>query len=101
MAEELRLQGYRQKTRKAYLGHARRFLAWSDAAGVDLASIDGEDLRRYLLRLLEEKGVSHSHANQAVSALKFLYGTVLGHPLDPLRLPRPKRQRKLRWRLSP
>lgn len=95
MAEELRLRGYRQKTRKAYLGHVRRFLAWADAAGVRPEAIDGDHLRAFLLRLLEEKGVSHSYANQAVSALRFLYGSVLGHPVGSLRLPRPKRQRKL------
>jgi integrase/recombinase XerD len=93
--EELKLRGYSPKTRRAYAGHVRRFLEWLEAAGGDPGSPREADLRRHVGELLEWKGVSHSYANQCVSALKFLYEHVLERPVGALRLPRPKVERKL------
>ncbi len=93
--EELRLRGYSPKTRRAYAGHVRRFLEWMATDGRDAGDPRQDDLRRHVARLLERKGVSHSYANQCVSALKFLYEHVLERPIGRLRLPRPKIERKL------
>lgn len=95
MAEELRLRGYGAKTRKAYLGHLRRLFAWTEAGGGSPQEVGEEELRRYVLHLLEEKGASHAYASQSVSALKFFYEHGLDRPSGSLRLPRPKRERKL------
>lgn len=92
MAEELRLRGYARRTRRTYLGHARRFLrALADHRGLP----DEARIRAHLLHLLEERKVSHSYVNQRVSALEFLYARVLDLPAAVARLPRPKRGRKL------
>ncbi len=91
MKEELVLRGYSPKTRRVYFGHARRFLALSAPAD----QLQADDARRFVRSLLDEKAVTHAYADQAVSALKFLYERVLRRPLDELDLPRPKRQRKL------
>ncbi len=93
--EELGLRGYSPKTRRAYAGHVRRFLEWLAREGGDTGDPGQDDLRRHVARLLERKGVSHSYANQCVSALKFLYEHVLERPIGQLRLPRPKIERKL------
>ena len=69
MAQELRLQGYRAKTRKSYLGHAERYFRCYE---IDTESLGEDEVRQYVYDLLE-KGASHSYVNQCVSALKFLY----------------------------
>jgi site-specific recombinase XerD len=97
MAEELELRGYSRKTRKVYLGHARRFLARTSR---EPSELDVSDARGFLRHLLGERAVTHSYASQAGSALKFLYTRVLGRPLGELDLPRPKRERKLPTVLS-
>lgn len=88
---EMRLRGYRAKTRKAYLGHARRLVAQH---GKDPAQITESEIRAYLSDLLD-RGASHSYVNQAISAIKFLYHQALkvSAPLE--NLPRPKKERKL------
>lgn len=97
MEEELTLRGYSRRTRKSYLGQARRFLESTDDPPHALRP---EAARQFVRELLEERGVTHSYADQAVSALKFLYKRVLRRPLDDLDVPRPKRQRKLPTVLS-
>lgn len=92
MEEELALRGYSPRTRKEYLGQARRFLA---AVGKSPDRIDAADARAHLIELLEVRALTHSYADQAVSALKFLFDRVLRRPLGELDLPRPKRERKL------
>ena len=91
MAQELRLRGYRAKSRKSYLGHAERFVRFY---GKDPQSLGEKEVREYVYDLLE-KGASHSYVNQCVSALKFLFHKVLNYssPID--NLPRPKKERKL------
>ena len=92
MEDELRLRGYSRRTRKVYLGHARRFLRY---LGTDEPRSPEDDARRFLLHLLEERQVSRSYVNQAVSAVKFLYRYVLEAEAPTLRIPRPKVERKL------
>lgn len=89
---ELKLKGYSQKTCKTYLWHIKHFLNFcseNQHEGVD------PDLRKYLLKLIEEENTSHSFVSQAVSAVKFLYREVLKEPEIIAKLPRPKRERKL------
>lgn len=93
--EELRLRGLRAKTRRSYAGHLRRFLERVVAQGLDPAAVDEPELRSYVVQLLAEGGVSHSYANQCISALKLFYAHVLERPAEDLRLPRPKEERKL------
>lgn len=97
MNEELVLRGYSPKTRRVYVGHARRFF---EAAAAPPDRLGAGEARAFLRTLLTEKEVSHAYADQAISALKFLYDRVLRRPLGELDLPRPKRQRKLPTVLS-
>ncbi len=93
--EEMRLRGYAPRTRKAYLGHARRFLR-DGRAGGDLAS----SLREHVLARLRGDGVSRSYHNQLVSALRLFCVTVLGRATDELPLDRPRRDQRLPTVLS-
>lgn len=88
---ELRLRGFRQKTRKAYVGHNRRLI---NHFGKPPEAITEDEIRAYLTALLE-RGVSHSYVSQCISAVKFLYHRALRSDFQFDRLPRPKKERKL------
>jgi site-specific recombinase XerD len=90
--EQLKLKGYSFKTRKTYTKQLKRF---SSFIGKDLDSISLQDVRRYILFLLEEQQASHSYANQAISAIKFLCNDTLNQGKTIEALPRPKKENKL------
>lgn len=92
MADELRIRGYSRKTRKVYVGHARRFFDFLHDAP---PTSPREDARRYVLHLLSERDVGHSYVSQFVSAVKFLYRDVLDLEPPALDIPRPKPGRML------
>jgi site-specific recombinase XerD len=92
---ELLLRGYSPRTRKAYLGHVRRFLAWADV-GVDGLPDDPTQLaERYIVELVEARRISRSFHSQVVSALRFYFEAVLGKPRLAMAIPRPKKQSQL------
>jgi len=116
--EGLLLRGYSPHTRKVYLGHLRRFVEWciqrpSQADGANSShpapssleerlGRDAEALvRRYLVDLVEQRRLSRSYHSQVVSALRFLFETVLLRPRIALAIPRPKRGTRLPEVLSP
>lgn len=117
--EGLLLRGYRARTRKVYLGHLRRFFEWRRSHAGDgmdpalacrdpqdrIARLMGDDpeavVQRYLVHLVEEREASRSYHSQAVSALRFLFETVLEQPRLALRIPRPKKRQKLPAVLAP
>jgi integrase/recombinase XerD len=91
--EEMKLRGYSPKTRKAYRNHLLRFhRCFQDR---DLGEIGEEEIRGYLLMLVEQKQASRSYHNQAINAVKLLYEKVLRRPLEVGAIPRPRRERKL------
>lgn len=95
MREAMLLRGYSPRTRKVYLGQARRFLAWCGGSLPKTERDAEEKVNRYLLELVRGRKISRSYQNQVVSALRFLYETVLERPRLALRIPRPKIGRKL------
>ncbi len=90
--KEIRLKGYSSKTIKAYISHLKRFACFIDG---DLKTVTEQQIKRYLLFLLQEEKNSHSYVNQALSAIKFLYKEVLSNKMDVDHLPRPKKENKL------
>lgn len=86
----LKLKGYSPKTIKSYCSHLARFLKFSGGA------CDLEVVQAYLLEQLEVKQCSHTHANQAVNAIKqHLIQRGLIRHVDAINIPRPKRENKL------
>ncbi|MEZ4828976.1 MAG: tyrosine-type recombinase/integrase [Bacteroidia bacterium] len=63
-------------TVKSYRGHFQRFLA--AMGNCDLAVIEKETIRQYLLKQIREQKWSESMQNQVVNAIKFYYEKVLG-----------------------
>lgn len=90
--KELKLRGYSQKTRKVYLHHVGKFLQYFMK---DPALLDELHIKEYVLYLIDEKRVSRSYHNQAVSAIKFLYEKILDEYRVVSGLPRPRKENKL------
>jgi len=90
LIEALTLQGLASKTQEAYIG------AVAGLAGYYHRSperITNDEIRSYLLYLHQERKLSPSSLNVAISGLRFFYQHVLNRALAELEkvLPRPKR----------
>jgi integron integrase len=79
----MRLRRYALRTEESYRDWIRRFLSFHE--GADPAALSEEEVREYLEYLAVARNVSASTQNQALSALLFLYGTVLERPLGDLK----------------
>lgn len=92
MEEELRLRGFSDKTVVAYLGAVRRF---AEHFGRSPDALGQEQVRAYLLELIEKRKCSWSTVNQASCGLRFFYRHVVGRPLEVDKLPLHKRKQPL------
>ncbi len=92
MRSELRLLNYSPGTIKTYLQHMTEFVRHFGRSPSELGR---EDIINYLLHMTEERKVSATYRNQAVSALKFFYGKVLNKRIIIEHLPRPKKEIKM------
>jgi len=74
--QALRLRHYSPRTEEAYVAWIRRFVRF---CGLRHPGVLGEpEVSAFLSSLAVERGVSAATQNQALAALLFLYGTVLG-----------------------
>ncbi len=92
LSDRLKLKGYSNKTKKAYIGHIRRFIDFYEESPLNF---DKNDIDRYLLYLLENQEHSHSYVNQAISAIKFFYIDVHKRQDIIIDIPRPQKENKL------
>lgn len=92
VSNEIKLKGFSHRTNISYIGHIRRFIKYFQK---DPLLVDSNEIRQYFLYLLDEKKVSHSFVDQAISALKFLYDFVYHKTNMISELPRPKKEKKL------
>ena len=88
----LTLKGYTSKTKKAYIGHIKRFLGFTNNKPTELVK---EDVEKYIYYLLNHQNNSHAFANQALSAIKIYYEYILKKQRLLYDLPRPKKEKKL------
>lgn len=97
LVDDLRLRNYSPRTIECYVAHVARF---AKHFGKSPEVLGPEEIRAFQLHLLAKKS-SWSQFNQAVSALRFLYGKTLGRTeLVPM-LPYGKRPKTLACVLSP
>jgi hypothetical protein len=75
MLEDLRVRNYAPKTQAIYIENVARFAAHF---GQSRELLGTEQIRTYLVHLVEERRVSWSLFNQTVCALRFLYRVTLG-----------------------
>lgn len=91
---EIRRRGYSLRTETAYEDWVLRFLHFNQPHAAE--TLGAADIVRYLEYLAVERNVAASTQNQALNALVFLYGEILGVPLDRFaNFTRAKRTRRL------
>lgn len=92
MEADLKLAGYSPSTRKIYLLYARLFTKHYMRSPVELGE---EEIRQYLLHMIEERKISRETYRQIRSALTFLYTITLKRPTEVAYLPVRRKNRKL------
>ena len=90
--DDLSLRNYSPRTRETYLRHIIHFARHFRRCPAQLGP---EEVRAYQLYLLQQKKASWSAFNQAVCALRFLYGVTLQAPFAVAMIPSGKRPRSL------
>lgn len=92
MEEELKLRGYSPRTQKAYLDWVARFAQHHRRGPGQMGE---EQVRTYLMYLLEDQKLSRSTLVQAFCALKFFYVHVLHRScaVEDLRFPRHQKRK--------
>jgi integron integrase len=96
LREKTRLKHYALSTEKTYVGWARRFIAFhAERLKAGKAETGALEVTAFLSWLATQRRVSASTQNQAMNALVFLYGEVLGIPLGDINAIRAKRSRRL------
>jgi site-specific recombinase XerD len=95
----MRVRHYSPRTEQAYVWWVRRFVAYH--GGRHPEALGAPAVEAFLAHLATARHVSASTQNQALAALLFLYGAVLGTPLPRLgAVPRAQRPRRLPTVLS-
>ncbi len=90
----IRYRHYSYRTEEAYVGWVRRFVAFHDCRHP--RELGAAGIEAFLGHLANERNAAASTHNQALSALLFLYGEVLGVELPWLgEIDRPKRPQRL------
>jgi len=92
LIEDLQLRNYAPGTVRAYVDHVS-WLARYYRKSPD--QLDQEQVRAYLVHLVQERQLSWSHYNVTVCALRFLYRVTLGRDWPIKHIPYAKRPRKL------
>jgi site-specific recombinase XerD len=92
MRDDLRLRNYAEGTVERYLDCARKFVARHMRPPDEITR---DEVRGYLLHLLNERGLSASTYRAHRAAIKFLYEVTLGLPFKVERILPPKRERRL------
>jgi integrase/recombinase XerD len=90
--EDLQRRNRAPRTIESYVAQLKQFAAFFNQSPDQLGS---EQVHRYFVHLLNEKKVSWSTYNQAVSALRFFYTVTCPRDGMVVRLPYGKRTRKL------
>ena len=92
MIDDMRMRRLPPRTIATYIYHVANFARYF---GKSPERITTEEVRRYLLHLINEKQVSWSSYNQAVCALRFLYRITLHQERVVPDLPFPMTEHKL------
>ena len=92
MVQDMKLRGFTPGTQRAYLDAIRALAAYYQRPPDQL---DQEQLRAYLLYLIETRHLAKNTLRIHLSALKFLYRRTLGQPWPVLALPRVQSDKKL------
>lgn len=98
LRQELKLRNYSRKTLKAYRSCLCSFVRFFSPRHP--RELSGKDIRKYLLYLIEEEGLSAGSINQVFNAIRFLYVELYKTPIVIDGIPRPLKDEKLPTILS-
>jgi site-specific recombinase XerD len=90
---EMRIRNYSHKTIKSYISALHKFVLYIKPRHP--REISDEDIRSYMLYLLEERKLAAGTVNQTLNALRFLYTDLYDKPFVVGSLPRPKKEQRL------
>jgi integrase/recombinase XerD len=97
MLQDLRIRNYSEKTQSIYIARVAQFARHAGRAPDQLGA---EEIRSYLVHLVETKRASWSKFNQSVCALRFFYRVTLGRGDLVPDIPFPRGQKHLPTVLS-
>jgi site-specific recombinase XerD len=89
MEQDMILRNLSPATRRNYLLYCRKFVGHYMRHPEELG---GDEIREYLLHLMQVELVSYSTYRQNYAALKFLYTVTLSRPWEVSRIPFPRRR---------
>lgn len=89
----MKLQNYNEATVKTYRQYFQQFLKFFENSKLEEIPLD--EIRQYVLYLVEEKKYSASSQNNAINAIKFYYYYVINREIDEFYLPRPRRAKTI------
>jgi integrase/recombinase XerD len=92
MIGDMQLRGYSERTIESYVAAVA---ALQDHFGRSPAKLTEEEIREYLLFLMNVKKVARGTHTIALCAIKFFYQVTLGREWSLLNVARPQRQKKL------
>lgn len=90
--DKLELRKYADNTVKAYVHQFECFI--NHYNDIKPENISENEIREYL-KILVQKGRSHSYINQSVNSIKFYYEAVMGMPNRFYTIERPRKQKQL------
>jgi site-specific recombinase XerD len=90
--DKLELRKYANNTVKTYVTSFETFINYYHDK--ELVSINENDVRMYLLKLIQEDK-SNAYINSAINSIKFYYESVLGMPNRFYEIERPRKEKKL------
>jgi integrase/recombinase XerD len=93
MVEQMQLENKSKNTIKTYRSQIKMF--WMHYADKKPREITEDEIRRYLLHLVNERMVSNSYHNQSINAIKFYYEHVLGWAPKGYYVQRPTSEKRL------
>ncbi|MCK4980093.1 MAG: phage integrase N-terminal SAM-like domain-containing protein, partial [Candidatus Delongbacteria bacterium] len=89
----LEIKRYASPTKKTYIANFKRFVNYYK--NIDPKDITKEQIRDYMLFLIEKRNLSESAQNQAINAIKFYYEKVLNRKREIYQIERPRKSKKL------
>lgn len=93
LREVLRLKHYSYRTEEAYTDWVRRFILFHNKRHPN--EMGAPEIQAFLAHLAQDRNVSASIQNQALSAILFLYREVLHQEIEPILLSGAKRPERL------
>jgi len=92
MEADLKIGNYSPRTSEMYLYYATQFAAFHKRSPEEMG---GDEVREWLLHLIEGKGYSASTIKIARAAVLFLYRVTLGRAMELERIPVPRQARRI------